>query len=170
MKDPAIGVLAGLITALDGNIKHEGQNVPVFSSIPADAGNKYIYFDSFRFNEDLTKEDFGGEIRVDMQVVVRQPKGAVSRLPMHVITQEALGIIKPRRTSRIAFEGGVINLHTQVEDTRAFEEYDGDQVLTINIISLKFIYQEEQTPETTDYLIAEVGEYLLAEIGSKIKT
>jgi hypothetical protein len=169
MKNPAIGVLSALIELLDGNLSYQGANIPVFTSVPANAGEMYVYFDGLQFEEDLTKEDFGGILTLDMRVVTRMHKNMVSRLPAHTITGQALNLVKPNRTSRLTFNDGLLDLHALVRDTQEFDEYDGDEIIVSNLVTWRFIYQEVSAPVSNDFLLAETGSFLLAGIGSKIK-
>ena len=76
MKNPAVGVLSALIDLLDGNLSYQGQNVPVYTSVPANVGTKYVYISSFRFVEDLTK-DYSTQYGVVSKADLKKKPGSV---------------------------------------------------------------------------------------------
>ena len=164
MREPALGILGALVQLLDEQTSYGGTAVPVYTGVPKGAPDNYIVLEGFRFIEDLTKDYFGGPARLDIRIVTKMRKGAVSKLPMYSISQQVLQLVKDSKTRTFDLNEGLINLHTYVEDTREIEEYGNDGIVFSQLISLRVIYQENG-----DYLLWEAGSNLLWAAGSRIK-
>ena len=134
MREPALGILGALVQLLDEQTSYDGTAVPVYTGVPKSAPDNYIVLEGFRFIEDLTKDIFGGPARLDIRIVTKMRKGAVSKLPMYSISQQVLQLVKDSKTRTFDLNEGLINLHTYVEDTREIEEYGNDGIVFSQLI------------------------------------
>jgi hypothetical protein len=122
MRHPALGIVKGVYSALNGNVTLGGETIPVYSTMPQGVEGYYIYISSLRNQEDYTKQNFGGTVRFDVKVISPTLEDSGSKLGMYDIATQVMEILRPTRAGNLALDDDLKNKLFYLEDSRELED------------------------------------------------
>lgn len=142
MKHPGLGVIQAVFQALNGNLSYDGNNVPVYSSMPQGVNGYYVYLSAIRNTEDYTKTVFGGRVRFDVKIVAPMFENSGSKIGLYDIASQVTAIMRPTREGNLGLSDGLSNRMIYQEDSRELESLTPEGMIYEVLLSYVVEYQE----------------------------
>lgn len=142
MKHPGLGVIQAVFEALNGNLSYDGNNVPVYSSMPQGVNGYYVYLSAIRNTEDYTKTTFGGRVRFDVKIVAPMFENSGSKIGLYNIASQVTGIMRPTRGGNLSLQDGLSNRLIYQEDSRELESLSPEGMIYEVVLSYVVEFQE----------------------------
>lgn len=130
MKDPGVSVYTALYDLLNGNVTVGAKTLPVYSFVPNDVQDGYVYLSEFSFNEDDTKDRFMslGNMQIQIALPIEGPKG--SRKELQEFSNVVLNLIRPNVNSKLDLAPNFSNPYLYAQSVRDFTNiFDDDRTL-----------------------------------------
>ena len=99
MKDVNDKLYSAIFTLLSGNVSYDGNQIPVYSVVPQDVQNDYIYIADNNINEDETKDRFIQNGYINIQVVTRYDHGGFSDKKLNSVAAQVKDLLKATKTA-----------------------------------------------------------------------
>ena len=93
MKDPTTEILTALITALNGNLKYNSADYPVYTIVPKSVDYDYVLIDDIDFTDDSMKDRFDSSGTFLVDVVTADAQDNASMLAANSITNQIMNIL-----------------------------------------------------------------------------
>lgn len=127
--------------ALNGNISHDGNSVPVYDVVPPTAEYPYLLLGSQSTIEDPTKDDFGYEIVIDVDVVTGFEGSFGGKSDVYDISQDVINTIRTRTPNYLSLSGYSM-VTTTLDSSFILQEHHETHVLYINKLRFRHKIQE----------------------------
>ena len=101
MYDPTRSIIKAFIDTLEGSVKYDQAQYPVYSVVPKEAPNSYVLVDSVTMREDGTKDAFLTECTVLVRVITRY-QGVGSKYKLGNLADKVMQIIQPNPSYTLA--------------------------------------------------------------------
>ena len=130
MKDPGVSVYTALFDLLNGNVTVGATTLPVYSFIPDNVQNGYVYLSEFAYTEDDLKDRFMnlGNMQIQIALPISGPKG--SRKELQQFADVVLNLIRPNVNSKLDLAPDFSNPYLYAQSVRDFTNiFDDDRTL-----------------------------------------
>ena len=130
MKDPGVSVYTALYNLLNGNVTVGAKTLPVYSFIPDDVADGYVYLSEFSYTEDDLKDRFMnlGNMQIQIALPISGPKG--SRKELQQFADVVLNLIRPNVNSKLDLSPDFSNPYLYAQSVRDFTNiFDDDRTL-----------------------------------------
>jgi len=130
MKDPGVSVYTALFDLLNGNVTVGATTLPVYSFIPDDVQDGYVYLSEFAYTEDDLKDRFMnlGNMQIQIALPISGPKG--SRKELQQFADVVLNLIRPNVNSKLDLAPDFSNPYLYAQSVRDFTNiFDDDRTL-----------------------------------------
>lgn len=117
--------------ALNGNISHSGNVVPVYDVVPKDADYPFIVFVSQNVIEEPTKDDFGTEVVFELDVVTGFEGSFGGKSMAYDISDDVVEAIRTRTANYLSLSGFTM-VTTTLDSSLILQEDYENYVLYIN--------------------------------------
>lgn len=130
MKDPGDKVYTAVFTALDGNVTVGATTLPVYSFIPDNVNDGYVYLSEFEARENDAKDRFMwfGNLQIQIALPVVGPSG--SRKELQQFSDVVVNLLRPNVNSTLDLTPDFINTYLYTQSIRDFLNlFDDDRTL-----------------------------------------
>ena len=141
MNPPNKALQVAYYQALNGNISLDGSNVPVYDVVPDTADYPYLLLGSQSTLEDPTKDDFGYEIIMDVDVVTGFEGSFGGKSDVYDIAQSVINTIRTRTSNYLSLSGYSM-VATTLDSSFVLQEQYETHILYINKLRFRHKIQE----------------------------
>ena len=128
--------------ALNGNISFGGSNVPIYDVVPDGDNYPYILLGSQNVIEDVSKDDFGTEIVMDIDVVTGFEGSFGGKSMAYDISDDVVNAIRTRTANYLSLSGFTM-VTTTLDSSIALQELTETHVLYINKLRFRHKIQQD---------------------------
>tara|TARA_S200002703_G_C3731930_1_gene224966 strand:- start:182 stop:610 length:429 start_codon:yes stop_codon:yes gene_type:complete len=128
--------------ALNGNISFGGSNVPIYDVVPDGDNYPYILLGSQNVIEDVSKDDFGTEIVMDIDVVTGFEGSFGGKSMAYDISDDVVNAIRTRTANYLSLSGFTM-ITTTLDSSLILQEDYENYVLYINKLRFRHKIQQD---------------------------
>jgi len=142
MQSPALKVKEALYTALNGNVSYENKPIPVYSVVPDNVADKYIYLKEVVANNQDAKDRFISEGYFQIQVFTAFNTNAGSQAAALSISNTIINILQPQIGATLDLGANFNNVYLYRENSTGFSEDDLTRKIERRVLRFRFLIEE----------------------------
>jgi hypothetical protein len=138
MTNPRSEILSTVYSLLNEAVTIGEETVPVYSFAPTNT-NRYIWLAGIRGSEDWTKDEFGGDWFLDINIIDRVKQGEESMANCLAMVEQVNALMQPTPPSKIEFGNGVHCVRVQMVGDRDLTELTEDGIEFRVLLEYRFM-------------------------------
>lgn len=141
MRLPSKLIQIAYYNALNGNITYNASNVPVYDVVPPTQSYPYIVLGSQSVTHEGTKNSFGVEVFMEVDVVTGYQGSYGGKSQAYDIADDIIQLIATRSSSYFSLSG--FNCYvSELESSTILEEISETHILFVNKLRFRHLIQE----------------------------